>query len=135
MHFTSKTSIKCKCKKTKLNPLFLKGVLKHTLVSHVPTTLLNTAVIIATRHCSSILQLNAEPPRLEFHIGNHVRFDHAQKRKGREIGAGEKSLFQRNPRKPHIKISCPRFTRHSGSALCSVNILSPSQSELKQRDD
>lgn len=90
MHFTSKTAnIKCKYKTTKikLNPLFLKlkGPFKHTLVSHVHTTLLNTAVIIVIRACWSILQLNAEPPLLGFHVGNHVRFDHSQKRKREEI--------------------------------------------------
>lgn len=70
--------------KLKLNPLFLKGLLKHTLVSHVHTTLLNTAVIIVIRDCSSILQLNAEPPLLGFRVGNYVRFDHSQKRKREE---------------------------------------------------
>lgn len=134
MHFTSKTSIKYKCKKTKikLNPLFLKGVLKHTLVSHAHTTLLNAAVIIVTRHCSSILQLNAEPPLLDFHIGSHVRFEHSQNRKGRKLRGGEASLFQSNPRKSHVKTSGPRFTSHSGCALCSVNILSLSQLQLKR---
>lgn len=88
MHFTSKTNIKCKYKtKIKLNPLFLKlkGLFKHTLVSHVHTTLFNTAVIIVIRACWSILQLNAEPPLLGFQVGNHVRFDHSQKRKREEI--------------------------------------------------
>lgn len=90
MHFTSKTTnIKCKYKTTKikLNLLFLKlkGLFKHTLVSHVHTTLLNTAVIIVIRACWSILQFNAEPPLLGFHVGNHVRFDHSQKRKREEI--------------------------------------------------
>lgn len=134
MHFTSKTSIKYKCEETKikLNPLFLKGVLKHMLVSHVHTTLLNAALIIVTRHCSSILQLNAEPPLLDFHRGNHVRFDHSQKRKGRKIRAGEASLCHSNPRKSHVKTSGPRFTGHSGCALYSVNILSPSQLQLKR---
>ena len=100
--------------------MFLKGVLKHTLVSHVHTTLLTAAAIIVTRHCSSILRLNAEPPLLDFHRGNHVRFDHSQKRKGRKIRAGEASLFHSNPRKSHVKTSGPRFTSHSGCALYSV---------------
>lgn len=90
MHFISKTTNlkrKYKITKIKLNPLFLKlkGLLKHTLVSHVHSTLLNTAVIIVIRACWSILQLKAEPPLLRFHVGNHIRFDYSQQRKREEI--------------------------------------------------
>lgn len=125
MHFPSKTTnIKFKYKKIKLNPLFLKpkGVFKHTLVSHVHTTLPNTAVIIVIRACSSILQLNAEPPLLGFPVGNHVRSDHFQKRK-REYERGKEIVLLSNPKKSHIKIPCPRFTRHRGCAPHSVDIL------------
>ena len=73
--------------KMKLRLLFLKlkGLLRHTLVSHAHTTLLNTAVIIVIGASSSILQLKAEPPPLGFQVGNHVGFDHSQKRKREEI--------------------------------------------------
>lgn len=77
MHFTSKTSIKYKCKKNKVKPLFLGGALKHTLASHAHAASLSTAVVTAVRHrssmrhCSSTLQLNAEPALLDFHTGNH----------------------------------------------------------------
>lgn len=113
-----------KYKKAKLNLLFLKlkGLFRHTLVSHVHTTLLNTAVIIVIRDCLSILQLNAEPPLLGLHVGNHVRFDHSQKKE--KIYENGKEIILSNAKKSHIKISYPRFTRHSGCVLHSVNILS-----------
>lgn len=80
--------------KVKLHLLFLKlkGLLRHTLVSHAHTTLLNTAVIIVIRACSSISQLNAEAPLLGFHVGNHVRFDHSQKRKRRNMRGVRRSF-------------------------------------------
>lgn len=70
MHFTSKTSIKYHVK-GKVFPLFLEGALKRTLASHAHAASLGTAVVTAARHCSSTLQLNAEPALLDFHTGNH----------------------------------------------------------------
>lgn len=101
--------------------------IERTIQSHTGVTSqtmsLNTAVIIVVRTCLSILQLNAEPSLLDFHVGNHIGFAHSQKRKSEEIGEEWRTCPLSNSRESHMKCAVWDFLRGWGSALPSVHTL------------